>query len=247
MKLLRLLANLGYGSRREVEHLLRRGRVTGPQGQVLRADDPDPGDPLQVDGQPLDPRPPLVLALHKPVGLVCSTADGDGPTVYTCLPPRFAARRPVLAPVGRLDKDTSGLLLLTDDGALLHHLTSPRHHVPKRYRATLDAPLRGDEVATLAAGTLRLRGEDRPLRPARVVVLDPSTVTVEVTEGRYHLVRRMWAALGHHVRALHREQVGPLSLEGLGLAPGAWCALAPEQVAGLREPSLREPGEVAGA
>lgn len=235
MTLLRLLANLGYGSRREVEHLLRRGRVTGVDGAALRASDPDPGGPLWVDGQPLDPRPPLVVALHKPRGLVCSTADGDGPTVYTCLPPRFAARRPVLAPVGRLDKDSSGLLLLTDDGPLLHHLTSPRHHVPKVYLATLADPVRGDEAATLAAGGLLLRGEERPLLPARVTVLDPRTVRVVVTEGRYHLVRRMWAALGNRVSTLHREQVGPLSLAGLD-APGAWRALEPAEVQALREP-----------
>lgn len=236
MTLLRLLANLGYGSRREVEHLLRRGRVTGPGGVVLRAGDRDPGGPLWVDGEPLDPRPPLVLALHKPVGLVCSTADGDGPTVYTCLPPRLAVRRPILAPVGRLDKDSSGLLLLTDDGPLLHHLTSPRHHVPKVYLATLADPVRGDEVATLAAGGLLLRGEQRPLLPAVVEVLDPHTVRVQVTEGRYHLVRRMWAALGNRVRTLHRERVGPLTLACLE-APGAWRALEPAEVQALRAPT----------
>ncbi|MCK6502056.1 rRNA pseudouridine synthase [Myxococcota bacterium] len=236
MNLLRLLANLGYGSRREVEQLLRRGRVTGPDGAALRVGDADPGGALWVDGQPLDPRPPLVVALHKPVGLVCSTSDGDGPTVYTCLPPRFAARQPVLAPVGRLDKDSSGLLLLTDDGALLHHLTSPRRHVPKVYRATLADPVRGDEVGALAGGGLLLRGEQRPLLPARVEVLDPHTVRVEVTEGRYHLVRRMWAALGNRVRTLHREQVGPLTLTGLE-APGAWRVLEPAEVRALRAPA----------
>lgn len=237
MKLVRLLANLGYGSRREVEVLLRRGRVTGPDGARLGPDALDPGGLLRVDGEPLDPRAPLTLVMHKPAGLVCSHADGDGPTVYTLLPPRLSRRRPPLSTVGRLDKDTTGLLLLTDDGELLHRLTSPRHHVPRVYRARLAEPLRGDEAAVLAAGTLLLRGEARPLRPAGLELLDPLTVRVTVTEGRYHLVRRMWAALGNHVVALHRERVGPLALEtperGL-LAEGAWRALTADELAALR-------------
>jgi len=230
--LVRLLANLGYGSRREVETLLRRRQVHGPDGGPLRASAADPGGPLWVAGEPLDPRAPLVLLLHKPAGFVCTASEDEGPTVLSLLPPRFARRRPVLATVGRLDKDSSGLLLLTDDGALLHHLTSPRHAVEKVYRATLARDLAGAEAQALATGELLLRGEERPLRPARVEVLGPREVRVAVTEGRYHLVRRMWAALGNHVQTLHRERMGSLDLAGLN--EGSWRVLEPAEQAQLR-------------
>lgn len=234
MKLVRLLSNLGYGSRREATFLLRRRRVTLPDGTPLGPDDDDPGGALLVDGEPLDPRPPLVVALHKPAGLVCSRADGDGPTVYEALPPRWAQRKPVLAPVGRLDKDTTGLLLLTDEGPLLHRLTSPRHGAEKVYRATLARPLRGDEAQVLATGELLLRGEQTPCRPAALEVIDERQVRITVTEGRYHLVRRLMAALGNHVLTLHRERVGGLSLGDL--APGAWRVLDERDVALLEAP-----------
>lgn len=234
LKLARLLSQLGYGSRREVTHLLQRRRVRGPDGAPLGPDAADPGGPLWVDGEPLDPRPPLTLLLHKPADRVCTRTDGEGPTVYEELPPRYALRRPALAPVGRLDRDTTGLLLLTDDGALLHRLTSPRHAVPKVYRAALARPLRGDEGEVLASGTLLLRGEERPCRPAALEVLAPAEVRITVTEGRYHLVRRMLAALGNHVLALHREQVGGLSLGEL--PAGGWRALGPDDLARLEAP-----------
>ncbi len=153
--LVRHLAALGYGTRREVEALLAAGRVTGADGRRLRDGDAWKHDEVRVDGTPLDPPPGSAIALHKPVGYVCSLRDVN-PVVYDLLPVRFARRRPVMAPVGRLDRETSGLLLLTDDGALNHRLTAPRHHVPKVYEATLAEPLRGDEAPAFASGTLRL-------------------------------------------------------------------------------------------
>lgn len=232
LPLVRLLANLGYGSRREATFLLRRGRVRDADGHVFRVDDVDPGGELFVDGEPLDPRAPLTLLLHKPAGPVCTRADGEGQTVYDLLPPRFRQRKPVLAPVGRLDKDTTGLLLLTDDGALLHRLTSPRHGAAKVYRVTLDRPLQGHEADALAAGTLVLRSEKDPLLPIGLDVVDEHTARVTVTEGRYHLVRRAFAALGNHVVALHRESVAGLTLAGL--PEGDWRPLQPDELAALR-------------
>jgi 16S rRNA pseudouridine516 synthase len=222
MKLLRLLANLGYGSRKQVAALFREGLVTDAAGDVLYADDVREHADVRLDGEPLDPPQGLLVALHKPVGYTCSTKD-PGRVVYDLLPPRWRSRDPLLSPVGRLDRDTSGLLLLTDDGALLHRITSPKSHLPKVYEATLAADLRGDEAATFAAGTLMLEGETTPLRPATLEVRSPRVVRLTLHEGRYHQVRRMFAAVGNHVAALHRVAIGGLGLEGI--EAGAWRIL----------------------
>jgi 16S rRNA pseudouridine516 synthase len=142
-----------------------------------------------------------------------------------------------LSTIGRLDKDTSGLLLLTDDGALLHRVISPKRHVPKRYLATLARPLQGEEGARFASGALLLEGEDKPLAPAVLQPLSPTTAWLTVTEGRYHQVRRMFAAVGNHVAALHRDRIGALDLPG-DLDPGDYRLLAASEIAALFEPSL---------
>lgn len=233
MKLLRLLANLGYGSRKQVAGLLREGRVTDAAGAVLYADDRI-GDgglahaDVRVDEAPLDPAPGLVLMLHKPVGHTCSTRDA-GRLVYDLLPPRYRLRSPALSTVGRLDRDTSGLLLFTDDGQLLHRIISPKSALPKVYEATLAAPLRGDEARIFASGTLLLEAETTPLLPAELEVVDPTHARLTLHEGRYHQVRRMFAAVGNHVTALHRSRVGALALDGL--APGEWRVLDAQDVA----------------
>lgn len=230
MKLLRLIANLGYGSRREVAAWFRDGRITDAAGQAL--DEDARVDPAQVriDDEPLDPLPGLVVALHKPVGYTCSTKD-PGRLIYDLLPRRFRYRDPLLSPVGRLDRDTSGLLLLTDDGALLHRIISPKSSIPKCYEATLAQDLRGDEAALFASGTLMLDGEKTPLLPAELDALAPRLARLTLHEGRYHQVRRMFVAAGNHVTALHRAAVGGLTLDGL--APGEWRALTAADIARL--------------
>ncbi len=229
MKLLRLLANLGYGSRKQVAALLREGAVTDADGEVLYADDivgdganAIAHDRVRVDGEPLDPAPGLVLMLHKPAGYTCSTRD-TGRLVYDLLPPRYRLRSPVLSTVGRLDRDTSGLLLFTDDGQLLHRIISPKSALPKVYEATLAQPLRGDEAAIFASGTLLLESETTPLLPAELEVLAPTRARLTLHEGRYHQVRRMFAAVGNHVETLHRSRIGGLALGDL--AEGQWKAL----------------------
>ena len=168
MKLVRLIANLGYGSRKQVALMFREGRVTDAEGEVLYADDQVTHDAVRIDGEPLDPPSGLVLMLHKPVGHTCSTRD-PGRIVYDLLPPRFRLRSPLLSTVGRLDRDTSGLLLMTDDGQLLHRIVSPRANLAKVYEATLAQDLRGDEGAVFASGTLAVpppkNGMGLPLRP----------------------------------------------------------------------------------
>ena len=139
---------------------------------------------------------------------------------------------PALSTVGRLDKDTSGLLLITDDGLFLHRVISPKANVAKRYVATLDRPLRGDEAEVFAAGTLMLEGESDALAPAALEVLGPNEARLTITEGRYHQVRRMFAAVGNHVTALHRDRIGGLALPD-DMAPGAWRVLTPAEQASL--------------
>jgi 16S rRNA pseudouridine516 synthase len=222
MKLVKTLANLGYGSRKQVANLFREGRITDAAGEVLYADDSVAHADVRVDGEPLDPPQPLTLLLHKPLGVTCSTRD-PGRVVYDLLPPRFRLRAPLLSTVGRLDRDTSGLLLMTDDGALLHRIVSPKSKLAKTYEATLAQELRGDEAAVFASGTLLLESETTPLAPAKLEVVDARHARLVLTEGRYHQARRMFAAVGNHVEALHRSRVGGLTLGDL--APGQWRAL----------------------
>lgn len=228
MSLLRTLANLGYGSRREVQALFAAGRITDAHGAPLVADSVRTHAEVRVDGQPLDPAQGLVLMLHKPRGVTCSHDDA-GPLVYTLLPPRYRMRKPPLSSIGRLDRDTSGLLLLTDDGALLHRISSPHRHVPKTYRVDLAEDLRADAVAAFASGTLLLNGESVPLLPAVLEVLGPRSARLTLREGRYHQARRMFAALGNHVLSLHRERIGALQLGDL--PAGAWRPLATDEIA----------------
>lgn len=233
LRLDRLLANLGYGSRREVQQLIWAGLVT-LDGVALDDSDeriavtPDLSARMDVDGEPLDPPPGLCLMLNKPVGLTCS--HKESPSVYGLLPDRWRRREPAISTVGRLDKDTSGLLLMTDDGALLHKIISPRGHIPKRYDVTLDRPLRGGEDRLFASGEMMLEGEDKPLLPARMDIVSPTRVTVTVTEGRYHQVRRMFAAVDNHVTALRRDRVGRLSLPD-DLPAGKYRLLSAEDLA----------------
>ena len=222
MKLVKHLANLGYGSRKQVALMFREGRITDAQGEVMYADDPVDHDNLRVDGEPLDPPQGLLIMLHKPVGYTCSTKD-PGRIVYDLLPPRYRLRSPLLSSVGRLDRDTSGLLLFTDDGVLLHRIVSPKSKLSKVYEATLANDLRGDEAQTFASGTLMLESEQTPLLPANLEVVDSRHVRLTLHEGRYHQVRRMFAAVGNHVETLHRSRIGGL---GLGNLPsGEWRML----------------------
>ncbi|MGU3407320.1 pseudouridine synthase [Methylobacterium brachiatum] len=236
VRLDKLLANLGYGSRREIQGLARGGAILLDGAELADAGDrialdPDLPERLTVDGAPVDPLPGLCLMLHKPLGVTCSHKEA-GPLVYGLLPERWRRRDPPLSTVGRLDKETSGLLLLTDDGALLHRIIAPKANVAKRYRVTLDRPLDGTEGATFASGTLVLEGEDRPLLPVHLDVEDPTHCAVTLTEGRYHQVRRMFAAIGNHVVALHRDRVGGLDLPA-DLPAGGYRVMGPADIAAV--------------
>ena len=224
-----LLANLGYCSRREAREWIRSGRVT-VNGKVeedfgAKAD----VAAVRVDDEPLDHPDGLLLLLHKPVGLVCSHDEREGTNVYSLLPPRWRARNPQVTSIGRLDKDTSGLLLLTDQSELVHRLTSPKHKVPKIYRATLATDLPAGLAELFAAGTLTLKDEKTPCAPAALHVLGPREAELTLTEGRYHQVRRMFASQGCEVLTLHRVRFGHLDLGDL--PAGQWRELPLEEFA----------------
>ena len=226
MKLAKYIANLGYGSRREVMRMLDDGRVTRADGTELAEGDDAAHEDILFDGEPLDPPPGSVLMLHKPVGYECSTR-GNSQTIYELMPDRFLSRSPVMAPVGRLDLESSGLLLMTDDGQINHRVTSPRSHLPKIYEAELATDLRGDEAEVFKSGTLMLESETEPLKPVALDEIGNRQVRLTLTEGRYHQVRRMFAAVGNHVLSLKRVAIGELQLGDL--AEGEWRVLSADE------------------
>ena len=218
-----LLANLGYCSRSEARAWVKSGAVTVRGEETddfgARVNEAD----VLVDGAPLDHPDGLLLLLNKPLGLVCSHELREGPNVYSLLPERWQRRNPQVTSVGRLDKDTSGLLLLTDLAPLVHRLTSPKHKVPKVYRATVDRDLSHELVPRFASGTLRLEGENEPCAPAQLTILSPREAELTLTEGRFHQVRRMFAESGATVLTLHRVRFGDLELGEV--PPGTWREL----------------------
>lgn len=226
MKLVKLLANLGYGSRKDVTRLIKNGWLTRRDGTTVSIDDDVEHDDLLIDDEPIDPPQGVLILLNKPIGYTCSTKD-PGRVVYDLLPERFRFRNPVLSTVGRLDRDTSGLLMLTDDGQLLHRIISPKAELPKVYEVALAEDLHGDEAELFAAGTLLLESETTPLAPAEMEVIDAKRARLTLIEGRYHQVRRMFAATGNRVLTLHRSQTGTLDLDGL--EPGQWRIVPREE------------------
>lgn len=215
-----LLSSLGYCSRREAAALVRSGRVK--QGDVTLSKPDQKVDPhaITVDGEPLEAPDGLLALLHKPVGYVCTHSDGEGPTIYELLPAQWLRRNPAVTSIGRLDKDTSGLLLVTDIGSLVHRYTSPKAEVEKAYVAEVDRDLEPQLVETFARGDLMLRGEDKPCLPAKLEIVSTRTARLTLTEGRYHQVRRMFASQGWHVEKLHRERFGEHTLDDL--PEGEW-------------------------
>ncbi|NQX79312.1 MAG: rRNA pseudouridine synthase [Hyphomicrobiaceae bacterium] len=228
----RLISNLGYGTRKDVHALALSGQIHldgMPLKDVTRKIflENDLPERLTIAGKKMDPLPGLVLIMNKPTGMTCSHKD-TGALVYDLLPSRWRARKLKIVTVGRLDKHTSGLLLLTDNGVLTHRITAPRSKIAKRYRVVLEHPLRGDEGEIFASGRLVLTGDKTPLLPAVLEIAnDKSANTFNVTkqimsrlvafvtiyEGRNHQVRRMFAAVGNHVVSLHRDRVGGLHLQ----------------------------------
>ena len=211
---------------------MRRGRVTAGGTPVGRPEDKiDPVlTPLAVDGETVDCAPYVYVMLHKPAGLLSATEDSRQKTVLDLLPEHL--RRRGLFPVGRLDKDTTGLLLLTDDGSLAHRLLSPKQHVAKVYLAQVEGQVTQEDVRALAQGMVL--GDGLRCLPAGLEPLgDGSSCLVTLHEGKYHQVKRMLAARGKPVTALRRISMGPVQLDP-DLAPGAWRPLSAEELQALK-------------
>ena len=182
-------------------------------------------DVVLLDDEPLQLTGPRYILLHKPAGYVCSTDDPDHNTVFVLLDEPNIDK---LHTVGRLDLDTTGLLLITDDGQWSHKISSPKHECAKTYRAWLADPVEDSAIAQFAEGVM-LRGEKTPTKPAQLEIISPTECLLTIHEGRYHQVKRMFAALGNKVIRLHRERVGPLTLDA-SLAEGKYRQLTPEEV-----------------
>lgn len=226
----KLLADSGTVSRSEARELVRAGRVTVNGALAHSAAekyDPETAT-VCVDGEVLSCSAKRYLMLYKPGGILSATEDARQPTVLDLLPEQL--RRQGLFPVGRLDKDTTGLLLLTNDGVFAHRVISPKQQVPKVYRATVEGCLGEDDVLAFAEG-LTL-GDGTVCLPAKLEILQPGLGQVTVFEGKYHQVKRMFAACGKHVTVLHRLSVGGLELDA-ALTPGGFRELTPGELAAV--------------
>ena len=207
------LSTLGYCTRSEAKKFMKiyelyvkEDRVFDPSIKAYHSD-------IKINDEPLDPET-ITILLNKPSGFICSHNDA-GSLIYSLIPARWNRRNPKIATIGRLDVDTTGAIILTDDGALNHKLSSPKSDVSKVYEATLAVPLKGDEAEIFASGKLMLNGEKKPLLPASLEVINPTLVRLEICEGKYHQVKRMFASVGNRVLTLHRISFGGFSVEDL--------------------------------
>ncbi len=230
MRLDALLSRYGYCSRREAPGWLKRHSVlykgvecTAPTCKVEVAD-------VLLDGEPVEFPNGLYIALNKPLGYTCSHDEGEGDVIYDLLPFQWTQRNPAVASVGRLDKETSGLILITDDGQFIHRMTSPKHRVEKVYEAVTEADIPEEAIELFAAGTLMLNGEKAPCAPAMLTITEPRRALLTLTEGKYHQVRRMLGAVGAPVVSLTRLSIGRLNLSTLNLEPGEWVAINPDTI-----------------
>lgn len=241
MNLQDILFSQGFGTRRVCAGLVQQGLVTvsGQLCQDTQARFETTGLQFTVQGVAWAFHERAYLLLHKPAGYECSQKPGMYPSVYTLLPGPLRTRGGGAAAgvqtVGRLDQDTTGLLLLSDDGKFIHRMSSPRHHVPKVYDVTVKHPLDDEQVRKLLAGVV-LDDSPVPVRAAAAIQVGSHELKLTLTEGKYHQVKRMLAAVGNRVDALHRSRVGHLTL-GDDLPKGAWRWLTADEVAALYAPT----------
>jgi len=235
VRLDKLLSNLGYGARKDVRRWIRDGWITVDGEPAISPSQKVFPEQVRLEGEALDHPCGLTLIYHKPPGCVCSRKE-DGRLIFADFPERWIDRKPPLSSVGRLDKETSGLLIVTDDGQLNHHLTSPKQHISKTYAVKLDHPLTGNEAELFGSGKLMIEGEEKPCLPAELSVSDATGVSLILHEGRYHQVRRMFAAVGNHVTALQRTHIGSLSLQDTDLNESKYKTLTAAELMGKINP-----------
>jgi len=228
----RILQSQGFGTRKWCRELIAEGEVGIGGVPVTDSNARIETDGLEftVYGETHQYREHVYIALNKPADYECSRKPSHHPGVLSLLPEQFRQRD--VQPVGRLDHDTTGLLLMSDDGAFIHAQSSPKRHVPKIYIATTHDPVTPELVAKMLGG-VKLHDEPAPLAAVVCRMLDTHQLEIVLEEGKYHQVKRMLAAAGNHCTALRRSQIGGLSLEALGLAPGDWCYLDEAQRAQL--------------
>jgi len=227
--LYRILQSQGFGTRKWCTHLVEQGEVT-IAGMVIS--DSNAGIETEdlefsIYGELHHYRDHLYIALNKPADYECSRKPSHHPGVLSLLPEQFARRD--VQPVGRLDHDTTGLLLLSDDGAFIHAQSSPKRHVPKVYIATTHEPVTMKLVEQLLKG-VKLHDEPAPLAAVSCAMITPHQIEIMLEQGKYHQVKRMLAAAGNHCTALCRSQIGQLKLDTLGLQEGEWCYLEAAQL-----------------
>lgn len=218
-----LLSACGYCSRSEARLWVRGGRVLVNGQRAEAVDQKARAADVQVDGEPVEAPEGILVLLHKPAGQVCSHDEREGPRVFDLLPARWLKRNPPVTTVGRLDKDATGALLITDQGELVHRWTSPKRHVTKLYEVTVDRDLEPGLTGVFASGELRLDDEPKPCLPAKLEITGPRAARLELTEGKYHQVKRMFASQGWTVLRLHRSHFGEFELGDLPV--GQWRRL----------------------
>jgi 16S rRNA pseudouridine516 synthase len=226
----RILQSQGFGTRKYCRALIEDGDVSigGEVQENYKATIETDGLVLEVFGEEWVYREHLYIALYKPSDYECSRKPSHHPGVLSLLPEQFTWRE--LQPVGRLDHDTTGMLLMSDDGPFIHAQSSPKRHVPKVYLATTAEPVTDELVAQMLAG-VQLHDEPAPLAAVTCIKRGEHQLEIVLEQGKYHQVKRMLAAAGNHCAALHRSAIGQLQLDSLGLQEGEWCYLTPEQLA----------------
>jgi 16S rRNA pseudouridine516 synthase len=238
MQLQEILFSQGFGTRRVCAGLVQHGHVAIAGLRVVdaAAEFEVEGLRFEVDGVEWPYQEKAYLMLHKPAGTECSRKPSAHPSIYTLLPgplrqrPQKGATQGVQA-VGRLDQDTTGLLLLTDDGQFIHRTSSPRRHVPKVYEVTARHPVDEQQIGRLLEGVV-LEDDPKPVRAAACELMADGRLRLTLTEGKYHQVKRMIAAVGNRVERLHRSRIGKLELPA-DLPPGQWRWLWPSDLAAL--------------
>jgi 16S rRNA pseudouridine516 synthase len=226
----RILQSQGFGTRKYCRSLIEDGEVSigGVVHDNFKASVETDGLVLSIFGEEWIYREHLYICLNKPANYECSRKPSHRPGVLTLLPEQFSWRE--VQPVGRLDHDTTGMLLMSDDGPFNHAQSSPKRHVPKVYQATTAEPVTDDLVAQMKSG-VQLHDEPAPLAALVCEKKGEYKLEIVLEQGKYHQVKRMLAAAGNHCSALHRSAIGGLTLESLGIAEGEWCYLTPEQLA----------------
>ncbi len=216
----KILSNLGYCSRKKALRFLKDYEVTVEGMRLTDSSKKVDAKKVLIDNEPLDHPDGIFILLNKPTGYVCSHDIADGRVVYELLPEQWLSRNPVPSTIGRLDKDTTGVILITDNTQLIHILTSPKRSIDKEYEVSVDKTLTADLIDQFASGNLLLKEETKPCLPAKLIITDETHSKIILHEGRYHQIKRMFSHFGYIVTALHRSRFGQYTIEGL--KEGSW-------------------------